>query len=130
MGVAYYCLNQSQAYISSLQPLIMGQYRWWPWFIKRADILNFYEISLLSTNCWQTMWHEKLLKRHVNHVIFRVYIPLLRTAICKSQRSVPVILLISHRHPPFLKLPGRQEQLISWCRFTTKESVFFGKTKK
>ena len=25
MGVAYYCLNQSQAYISSLQPLSMGQ---------------------------------------------------------------------------------------------------------
>ena len=43
-----------------------------------------------------------------NHVIFRVYIPLLRTAICKSQRSVPVILLIRHWHPPFLKLPGCQ----------------------
>ena len=25
MGVAYYCLNQSQAYISSLQPLSMGR---------------------------------------------------------------------------------------------------------
>ena len=41
--------------------------------LKRADILNFYEISLLSTNCWQT---KLTLYLTYNHVILRVYIPL------------------------------------------------------